>query len=116
MKIQFNKDILLDGWESIQYDRKPTAFPKASTKPFTPHIETIWYRYLLRRPNDDVILVKVRVLPDFPKETEQCYVNFYGPLRFLHSHFSAIIDGDLEVSKQRVDEFLIRMSKLTAFA
>jgi hypothetical protein len=45
----------------------------------------------------------------------QCYVNFYQPLAFLHDYFTQDIEGDLEFSKIQVDNFLIRMSGLTAF-
>jgi hypothetical protein len=80
-----------------------------------PSIETIWSRwsrYLLCRPNDDVVLVVVRAFSD---NNLKCYINFYGPLYFLNSQFPSAIDGDLEVAKQRVDQLLIRVSKLTAF-
>ena len=45
----------------------------------------------------------------------RCFVNFYGELKFLHDYFPQDINGDLEFSKIQVDNFLIKMSKLTAF-
>ncbi|SRR5260370_23093762 len=44
-----------------------------------------------------------------------CYVYFYGPLSFLHNYFPDEIDGDLQFSKNYVDKWLIKMSRLLAF-
>lgn len=44
-----------------------------------------------------------------------CFAIFFLQLDFLHNYFPKFIDGDLEFSKDYVDQFLIKMSKLTAF-
>lgn len=45
------------------------------------------------------------------------HVIFYGSIGFLNDHFSQCIkgDSDLELAKEQVDKFLIRMNKLMVF-
>jgi hypothetical protein len=74
-----------------------------------------WARYRNFSADDDsdlntLISIHINTLAPI-----QCYVNFYQPLAFLHDHFISDIEGDLEFSKIQVDNFLIRMSGLTAF-
>ena len=47
----------------------------------------------------------------------RCHVIFYGSIGFLNDHFSQCIkgDSDLELAKEQVDKFLIRMNKLMVF-
>lgn len=96
--IKFSKDIELADWHT----NNDSPFP-------------IWHRKLVPYEDyDEVIIVSVRSLRD--NYTHKCcYANFYSQLSFLHSCFPRGIDGDLEFAKQYVDNFLIKMSKLTAF-
>jgi len=102
MIIKFSKDIILTEWF------------------VSGRVEKIWNRYRKTAGDGDPdVLVSVRLQT---RCHSTCYVNFYGELAFLHQHYpssdftehNAII-GDLESAKQQVDNFLIKMSGLTAF-
>jgi hypothetical protein len=97
MIIKFSKDIELEDWSNDGLNRD----------------ETIWKRRMIvNNPTLPRLVVSVRKnLPII----DQCYANFYGPLRFLHKYFPEYIIGDLESAKEQVDNFLIKMSGLAAF-
>jgi hypothetical protein len=59
----------------------------------------------------DIIMVGVRETID----STIYYATFYYELFWLHEHFPYLCDGDLETAKRHMDDFLLRMSRLTAF-
>lgn len=74
-----------------------------------------WARYRNFSADDDSDSTTIISIHNNMGVVNKCYVNFYRPLAFLHDHFISDIEGDLEFSKIQVDQFLIRMSRLTAF-
>jgi len=48
-------------------------------------------------------------------DRKSSFAMFYHDLSILHDYFPPNFEGDLEVAKQSVDNFLIKMSRLTAF-
>jgi hypothetical protein len=100
MIINFSKDIKLESWLC---EIRDDVYGEE---------ESIWTRKLVPYADFDwTTMVSVRKNLWAPK----CYANFYSQLSFLHDHFPKFVEGDLEFSKRYVDNFLIKMSGLTAF-
>lgn len=108
MIIKFSKHLSLSDWQS-------TNDPVWHSGDDGSFGETIWYRKLIPYQDyDSTIIVNVRTI-----DANHWYVNFYSQLVFLHKYFPCNLpdgfEGDLDFAKNHVDNFLIRMSKLTAF-
>jgi hypothetical protein len=98
MIIKFNKNIELSNW-----DYNGSIY------------DPIWYRKLIPYLDYDAcILVSIRYIFYGPLPL-QCHINFYSQLKVLHDYFPEKIEGDIEYVKKCVDDFLIKMSGLTAF-
>ena len=107
MIIKFSKNIELSDW---------TLNPQPDIKPYP--LSDTWHRIYRITGNQDVIGVSVKELhwgKTFNLNYRKSYAMFYHQLSFLHDCFPIQIDGDLEFAKNYVDNFLIKMSGLTAF-
>jgi hypothetical protein len=101
MIIQFNKNITLSEWDfrfGYQYKRNLNE-----------------YNLHNKETSEEVrILITIR---DGYFGDNKHYIYFYHDLYYLNNIFDerVVVDGDIDFAKKSVDEFLIRMSHLTAF-
>lgn len=94
MIIQFSKDIILSDWTYYDVNNRNWAYRYNTFNNITNGFYVI-----IRNNNRD----------------ERYYVNFYHQLRYLHNYFQPTNIYHIEPYKRYVDEFLIKMSKLTSF-
>lgn len=107
MIIKFGKNIELSDWTDNPQDDVPQL---KSVKAF--------HRLYRMKDNRHVIGISVKELTWaklIDHNYERCYAMFYHDLSFCHDYFPHNIEGNLDFAKEFVDNFLIKMSGLTAF-
>jgi len=107
MIIKFGKNIELSEWNNNSQDDLSVLRSINS-----------FHRIYRMQNNRYVIGVSVRELTWsklIDNNYQKCYAMFFHDLTFLQEYFPHHIDGDLDFTKNYVDNFLIKMSGLTVF-
>jgi hypothetical protein len=95
MIIRFSKDITLSEWCEVN----------------DPSVHLTWCRKLVPDINSNYPYILVGIFPHNSTNS----VIFYGKLYFMRQHFPSKLFNDLMSAKKYADNFLIKMSGLTAF-